>query len=591
MYDLGQKNPKFEKIVVFVFFVAAFLFFTEPIRIITDFWWHISTGRWIFENHSIPSTDPFLFTSSTNESSRIESILKGYWLSQLSYYLAFKVTGWYGLVILKSAIFFAIYLTLFKTFKLKGLDTYLSLCVTGIVILFSVDYNELRPQTFSFLCFLVIFYCLEKGFMDFKAGQNIRNTAIVYLPIIMAIWANLHPGFILGCIALFIYLLNEVVNSLVREKRLVSESGRKLYAFLVFSMLAALANPNHLKVFSVISSHENLGAGKFAESITEHFTPWKYYYGIDQALMLYLLVALGGLTLLVIFVSRKDLELKHIILFSGLFAAAAYSFRYVIFFTLVGTSIAAHYLAMRVKTDNKTVKTISLILISASVIYFSIDFKSHNPFIQGPIRVFQAEGATNFIKTAQLPNNIFNPYEWGGFLIWSLHPEYKLFIDARTLEPQIYDDYRVATEGKKSRVFKKYGIKTVIFYLMAPTANQMPSVMYSLLKDDSWALVYDDPYSLVFTSEPNSRSQPKDKKTYIERLIKKFKLLSDMTPLDVDPYLILGQLYYIKDMRTEALSYFQKAYSLSPNNLFVLRWLNYLQPDAHRSHPEAPEAD
>jgi hypothetical protein len=27
---------------------------------------------------------------------------------------------------------------------------------------------------------------------------------------------------------------------------------------------------------------------------------------------------------------------------------------------------------------------------------------------------------------------IFNPYNWGGYLVWSLYPEYRVFVDGRT---------------------------------------------------------------------------------------------------------------------------------------------------------------
>ena len=33
---------------------------------------------------------------------------------------------------------------------------------------------------------------------------------------------------------------------------------------------------------------------------------------------------------------------------------------------------------------------------------------------------------------------MFNPYVWGGYLIWSLYPDYKVFIDGRGLIPEVF---------------------------------------------------------------------------------------------------------------------------------------------------------
>ena len=41
--------------------------------------------------------------------------------------------------------------------------------------------------------------------------------------------------------------------------------------------------------------------------------------------------------------------------------------------------------------------------------------------------------AAAFLKKNRISGNMFNPYAWGGYLIWALYPDHKVFIDGRGL--------------------------------------------------------------------------------------------------------------------------------------------------------------
>ena len=40
--------------------------------------------------------------------------------------------------------------------------------------------------------------------------------------------------------------------------------------------------------------------------------------------------------------------------------------------------------------------------------------------------------AAEYLRNHDLPGQMFNSYNWGGYLIWSLYPEKPVFIDGRT---------------------------------------------------------------------------------------------------------------------------------------------------------------
>ena len=41
------------------------------------------------------------------------------------------------------------------------------------------------------------------------------------------------------------------------------------------------------------------------------------------------------------------------------------------------------------------------------------------------------EGAVAFLQSSYYPQRIFVYYDWGGYAIWKLYPEYRVFVDGR----------------------------------------------------------------------------------------------------------------------------------------------------------------
>ncbi len=73
------------------------------------------------------------------------------------------------------------------------------------------------------------------------------------------------------------------------------------------------------------------------------------------------------------------------------------------------------------------------------------------------------------IKKERPKGNIFNEYNWGGYLIWKL-PEYKTFIDGRMPSWRDENGYSAFEEyleaksdpGKLDELQKKYGIEILM---------------------------------------------------------------------------------------------------------------------------------
>jgi hypothetical protein len=95
-----------------------------------------------------------------------------------------------------------------------------------------------------------------------------------------------------------------------------------------------------------------------------------------------------------------------------------------------------------------------------------------------------------------VPGPIFNKYGWGGYLIFRLYPDYRVFADGRAdvygdeFLFQMVDTYD-GHPGWRAPL-DRYGVRTV---LIPPDAS-----LASLLQiDREWQKVYEDNQAVIFT--------------------------------------------------------------------------------------------
>jgi hypothetical protein len=104
--------------------------------------------------------------------------------------------------------------------------------------------------------------------------------------------------------------------------------------------------------------------------------------------------------------------------------------------------------------------------------------------------------AVEFIKAERPPGPLFNSYNWGGYLIFKLWPDYPVYIDGRT---DLYDDtfirryldVAVANEGW-SQALADDGINTVMIESNSPLAKFLSG-------DPTWREVYRDEMAVIFS--------------------------------------------------------------------------------------------
>lgn len=104
--------------------------------------------------------------------------------------------------------------------------------------------------------------------------------------------------------------------------------------------------------------------------------------------------------------------------------------------------------------------------------------------------------AVEYLRTAQPQKNLFNTYNWGGYVIWELHPDFLSFVDGRTdlFDDEILEEYLISWRGLAGweRVFETWDIEIVLLEPWAPLRIRLES--------QGWEIDYEDELAVVLSS-------------------------------------------------------------------------------------------
>jgi hypothetical protein len=113
---------------------------------------------------------------------------------------------------------------------------------------------------------------------------------------------------------------------------------------------------------------------------------------------------------------------------------------------------------------------------------------------------------------------IFNTYEYGGYLMWRLWPEERVFIDGRALSESVFQDYaRILYNHDESdglpsgeSLLERYGIEVIVMNTFEPSGGTLYMLAPALGDPNQtrWKLVYQDPQSVVFMRTPPPGVEP-----------------------------------------------------------------------------------
>lgn len=485
-------KPWVQWIFGLVTFAFIFIYHTYPLGL-SDFWWHLNTGRWIWSHGEMPVDDPFLFTSIPPPDARQYLILRGYPLSQLLFFGAYTAAGLYALVVLKGVLMTLFYGLLWNHFRRSGLHPLLALAIVAVLPLLFFRFDELRPQVFSFIFTLVVLQLIEQFLAAEKTGAAQKYFLFLF-PAIMLAWANLHRGFIIGIGILFVYLF----AAWIARKRNPLSGGvyRRLLIMAIFSSGISLINP--VGITATWASFTEI-SGPFSQVIDEFLGTLRYFAFIGMKPVGYLVVATAVIPALALLFKRREISLAHWLLLGAFLGAGILSFRFSLLMVAVVLAIASIYFAQDLNRWLLRAKGIPVILLwclSAGLLA-NVASSRTSLFSDALETGVIPSSAVDYLTQSQPAGNIFNYFEYGGYMSWRLYPQ-KIFIDQRNLSWDTYEKYSQCWRGDYAGVFAEYQIGVVFYPVYEKPSGKLSRLVGGLLNDAQWGVGYYDGRDIIF---------------------------------------------------------------------------------------------
>jgi hypothetical protein len=455
-----------------------------------DTLWHIRDGQWILENARFPVVDFYSYTAAGTR------WIDGEWLSDVFFALAFDIGQWRGVVIL-SAILIAAVIGILSIYLLQNLRFSVAIGWTAVTAFAISPHYIARPHLFSFMMLLVWLIILveayDKG--DFKPS-------IPILAILIILWANLHGSFTLGIALLFVFSGYFCWESFLQGK--YSRCWRTFLMFLIVC-LSALLTP--YGIFSALMTLETFNMKIPFQYIGEWKSPDFQVYQPFLVLFVGLFGAIAGLGV--------RLRGPRLIVFSMMLLLGLSHIRGLLMFFLVAPIILARpirarsvwWRATRFTNPNSSesagavdpipnyfqvrpimIPAICLVVAALATVY---SWRYTN---SGPPGSVAPQSAIDFVKQSGISGNVFNSYNFGGYLIFSGIPT---FIDGRTppytdeFLRRYFDAVSLRDINEAFQLLDEYKVRWVLLEPGQPLAK-------AVARSASWDEVYSDKYSVVF---------------------------------------------------------------------------------------------
>lgn len=455
-----------------------------------DTGYHIKTGEVILRTWRVPQTDIYSFHWPPLQWTAHE------WLSEILMASVFWLSGLTGVVIFFAFLLAATHWLLYRTLRDRSNDILLCILITLLATAASSTHWLARPHAFSLLLTLVWCFALDRF-------QRNNARTLIYLPLIMLLWVNLHGGYFIGLVLLIIYVIGNFLSSLSGSPDETSEHRRKAKALcfaFVASVVACLANP---RGFDILLFPLRLATDRFVmDRVSEFMSP--NFHGVLPFKYMFL----AAIALLAL--SRRALNGIEAMLLVVLSYMALYSARHVSLFAIVvaplmlkaGESVVRDlplWIQRIYQERNRNLCAIdarlsgylwpvlgSLVVVGLAVVG-SVRFQFDE-------KIFPVK-ASEFLKTEKISGRMFNNDEFGDYMIFSLWPAYRVFMDGRSdmYGEKFGADYlRVANvQPGWKEILKKHDISWVIF-------DTQSALTAALEEQADWHPVYSDPVATIF---------------------------------------------------------------------------------------------
>ncbi|HEV7428591.1 MAG TPA: hypothetical protein VGQ46_19720 [Thermoanaerobaculia bacterium] len=448
------------------FFVLAAIAAVAPIRSY-DYFWHLTTGRWIVEHYSIPRFDPLTLASGH------VPWINGEWLYQIVLYALHGIGGDAGISIISALLAAAIFAI---AILITSQDAGVALLIAGVAFAGASDRLGVRPAAAAALLIVIAIGLLA-------SRLRLVPLTIAYA-VLTIVWINVHPSALLAPVLALICVL--------QTRSAGAPSALRSLIAAAASAIALLINPygwNAILAPLRLTSEIHSGAFVNAEWLPSTFAFFPLLY-----------ITIGAVVLIFLGADKRANAWRFVIFV----LLAALAIRYV---RNQGLYFAA--LPLLVPPVGNFSRRVSNVIAACALIPLAWAFQHdvHRPGIdveRFPTRAVAA------LRSYNLAGNIYNVDQFGGLLEWTFYPERRALTDGRN---ELFRDFieADAVAHRDSRAWHamiaKYGLvlavdeyqrdKIEVLDVASGERQALPASLVRYRRRD-WALIAFDDAAMVF---------------------------------------------------------------------------------------------
>ena len=509
---VAQLSRQWLWFVVLSLFVIGYAFLAG-FRSLTEFdlGWLLATGRWIAQHRQIPSTDVFSYTAHGQP-----------WIypigSSLIFYAAWSVGGYALITWLGAAACATTTASLLRR----------ELVISGLLAILAVPLIAVRTRPRADMFTVLLFAAfLALLWRYHRTGR----TRVWLLALLMAAWVNLHLGFVVGLALIAGYVLTETFETVWPERRKPAvERLRRCWPWLIAVFGATLVNPWGWEIYAAFFRQERAMAAQLQwipewGSVLLNWTTMSSGLSLrDPGGAFFLMLLVTAATVPVAVLSK---QLGAAAFLSGAAILAVIHIRFEALFGIVTVIVGADVLSSALMTLRNKIKNAGLeterygatlavgaaSLAMALACLRSADLVSDRSYLGSTdlgsfgtgLSWWFPERAATFLEREDIPAQIFNTYNEGGYFTWRLGPKYLDYVDGRAIPfgPELVklNSELLATPPESSKWQREadhYNINAFLVPLGRYNGLHLFPMLRQFCSSEDWPPVYLDEVSAVF---------------------------------------------------------------------------------------------
>jgi hypothetical protein len=448
-----------------------------------DIWWHLRTGQWIFSHGEVPITDPFSAYGMG------KPWVAYSWLFEILVYALFTKFGLMGILVFMVSMSFLIALVLHGALRRARLPFIVEVFLVAVAL--GAMSSLLSPRSWLFS---ILFFTVEL-FILFHVRRTDKIAPLLALPPLFVLWANLHMQFVYGLAVLGLFLVEVLLSHMpslgLYPRHRPNISVGRVSLLLLACLVATLITPYHFRLY--IPIFEVIGQTGAFQLILE-LLPLSFRDLPDWLALMVAIVAV-----FVLGWQRAWLPFPTLLLLMG--TVLAFRARRDVWVLVLAAVFIISEFGSFVRSEPSfgftKLRTICVIVALTVAMYLiGVRRQISEPHLESVVERLFPVAAVKFINERNYSGPLYNHFNWGGYLIWTL-PSLPVSMDGRM---NVHGDQRIERSFNTWHGLRGWESDPELMKARLVISGVKDSLTNLMRTDSRFKLVYEDAIAAVFVA-------------------------------------------------------------------------------------------